>query len=267
MLEYITSLSNQYRIGELLYEEVMKKGIYTNVSKEEYRKKKHDDGYITDVYKAFRINTKKYDKFLDICSNPNTHTLHILKNNNKIQGKGVSLPVEKKGYPPNPKIFNYSDRYGITYMDLLNDDLDAVKYDVDYVIGDCFPKHNMTDKSSNKDIDDLNDKLQENTIKLMSKSLKLGGDAMILLPFRFNPIVFFNVLFILKKMFTKVGLFKSEKYTPGLAVVYIFCTNKTCNYDPSFFMAFDRDFVKNNIRYLNYVFEKINIGIIKGIRD
>jgi hypothetical protein len=272
MLEYIKSLSNQFYIGEFLYEEVNKKNILGNIGKEQYTNNKEDDRYVKSTYKAFGIDTTKYNSFIDICSNPNTHTIHILDNNKKITGNGISLQIDKGGYKPSEFIENYKDRYKVIYFDLLNDDFDKLQLEkVDYVTGECFVRHNIKDKNTKfSDMVNLNNKLQNSMLKLLALKLKPGGDALILLPFHFDPIVFFNYIFILKKMFNKIGIYKSDKYTPNLSIVYIYGMSFNENFDKKLLdnsnMLFDKTFVNENIKYLDYVYMNINIGLIKSIK-
>ncbi len=256
-----------------MYDEIMKKDILGNYGKEQYSKNKADDRYIKATYKAFNIDVKKYKNFIDICSNPNTHTIYLLNANDSIVGNGISLPIEKSGYKPSKFIDNYKERYSVIYFDLLNDNFDDIRTDkVDYATGDCFVRHNIgSDEIDFKGIVTLNNRLQNSMLKLLSLKLKPGGDALVLLPFHFDPIVFFNYIYILKKMFYKIGLYKSDEYTPNLSIVYIFCKIFNDNFDKKLLdnlddMLFDKAFVKDNVKYLDYVFMNINIGMIKSIK-
>jgi hypothetical protein len=93
------------------------KNMYDSYGKRQYRAqtKKCVNVHIAEVYRSLNIDLSKYHVFTDICSNPNVHTLHILNNNPTIQGTGISLAVSKNGYPPNPKITDFKDRYHIIF--------------------------------------------------------------------------------------------------------------------------------------------------------
>jgi adenosine deaminase len=273
MLNYIKSLSNQYYIGELLYKEATKKNILGNIGKEQYTKNKADDNFIKETYRFLKIDPEKYSTFLDICSNPNTHTLYVLDSNPDIKGTGISLQIEKGGYEPSKEISTYSNRYNIIYFDLLNDNFDTLPTNkVDYVTSECFVRHNIKNKGvSFEDVVQLNNQLQNKSLKLLSLKLKPKSDALILLPFHFDPIVFFNYLYVLEQMFDKITLYKSPTYQPNLSIVYIYCQSFNPNFDLDLLTAnkilFDKDFVKLHIKDLDYVFMNINIGLIKSIKS
>ncbi len=61
-------------------------------------------------------------------------------------------------------------------------------------------------------------------------------------------------------------MYKSDKYTPSLGIVYVYCINKVGNYDEKYHMVYDKAFVADNVKYLDYVYMNINIGLIKSIK-
>lgn len=278
ILNYINKKSNQYNVSEKLYNMLIDKNIFESFGKKQYKSVKYKYNYNVklhnELYNKLDIHLDKYNSFLDICSNPNNHSIYILNNNKNIKGIGISLYIDKGGYPPNPIINDYKDRYEIIYFDLLNDDkkklLQNQKFD--YASSDCFIGHNKDIIQTNKIF--FNKILQLNSLDIILHLLKPGGDMIYLLPFQHDPIFFLNFLFLLHQIFKQNKLFKSETYTPDLSIVYIYSENYDINYNREFLnkikneeIIFDKIFLKQHIKDINYIYEKINIGLIKSIKQ
>lgn len=271
--DYFLKNSNQYHVHIFLYNFLIDHNMFTSFGKKQYRKEKLNfNKAINEVYKKLNIDLFKYKSFIDICSNPNQHTLYILSNNKLISGKGLSLHIKKGGYPSDKKIELYKDRFDVTDFDLLNDKLTDLNFPVsDYALSDCFVRHNINVRDEH--IQKINLLLQLNSLKVLSNFLKNNGDALILLPFIYNPVFLLNMLFLFKKMFNDIVLFKSEIFVPNLAVVWVYCIGFDRNFDRSYFKdlvsdknIFDAEFMMKHISDIEYIYSKINLGLIKSIK-
>lgn len=241
--------------------------------KKQYQKNRDNNTYMDEVYIHFKIDLSKYHSFIDVCSNPNQHTLFILNANKSIKGTGISLQTNKGGYPEHKDLAKFASRYTVNYFDLLTDNLaDLSLAKSDYIVIECFARHNVLVKEHN--VKKFNTILQLSAIDVLVTYLKDGADALYLLPFHHDSLFLLNQLFLLDKMFESVKLFKSEISTPDLSIVYVNCIRYKSQFDRSLLkriksneILFDKDFVARSIKDIDYVFEKINIGTIKSIKQ
>ncbi|XWV25901.1 putative orfan [Tupanvirus soda lake] len=74
-------------------------------------------------------------------------------------------------------------------------------------------------------------------------------------------------------MFDEIEIFKSEINTPDLAIVYIYCKEYNINFNRDIlkklrdgYILFDKEFLYQHIADIDYIYEKINIGMIKSIK-
>lgn len=273
ILKYVIENSGQYFISDILYNQLMESKLYKSFGKTQYKQNKENNNYIDEVYKEFDIDIKKYESFVDVCSNPNQHTLYILNQQPRIKGQGISLAVNKRGYPPHPDINLFKNNYWVNYFDLLTDDIKNLKIPMsDYIIIDCFARHNLQVKEHN--VKRFNLVLQLNALNIIVNFLKENGDSLYLLPFHYDIVFLLNILYALNKMFRRIKIFKSEINTPNLAIVYIYCVSYDSKFDKDIlkkfrnnYVIFDKKYLQNQIKNVDYIYKKINIGHIKSIKQ
>ena len=273
VLDFLNKKSNQYYMSEKIFGILLEKKIFDSYGKKQYRKNKFSNNSNYYLYKELKIDTLKYNSFFDVCSNPNNHSIYLMNSNKKIKGVGISLGIDKGGYPPNPEIDKYKDRYEIIYYDLLTDNkkkLQSLKK-FDYALSDCFIKHNRI--LLNNKLNFFNKLLQYNSLDLILSLLKPGGDMIYLLPFQFDPIFFLNFLFLLYQIFEKNTIYKSKDYYPDLAIVFIYSEKYNPDFDKKYLneikekeIIFNNDFLEEHINDIDYIYKIINIGLIKSIK-
>ena len=187
-------------------------------SKSKYSKNKKCSVYFRSTFFHLKINPRKYTRFLDLCSGPGAFDLFMLKSNPLIKGSGITLNPSKGGYEVFPELLRQNKRFKVYYKDLLDDKTKKFKLynPVDFVYSGCFIGHNIGKKH-------LSRTLYANSYTIAISNLKKGGDMLNLMSFRWDYIFLLDTIYMLEKMFKTISLYKSDKITPGLSHVDIFC--------------------------------------------
>lgn len=174
------------------------------------------------TFKELGINTGDYSSFLDICALPGSASLHILDDNPKITGVGLSLHPNSGGYKPDKRLTSHS-RYQIKYHDLLSTS-PALPDKFDFAYGACFIKHNVGKKTARD--------LYASGFKVVIDSLRDGGDFLYLLSYSWNVSLLLDTIEVLSKYFTTITLYKDPNYTGGLSNIFLWCQGrKSSNVD------------------------------------
>ncbi len=211
-------------------------------TKQEYTEHKDSDSYFGYTFAYFGINAGKYTNFMDLCCNPGTFSLFMLKHNLYAKGIGLTLQPFKGGYKASPQLINHP-RFKIIYRDLLEDD--SLKFKVhnpiDFAYAGCFIKHNVGKEDSTR-------KLYANSYMIALSNMKKGGDFLNLMSFRWEYEFLLDTIALLLTCFENVRLYKSVEFTPGLSHVHLFCTNYKGSVDKDAFAKY----VANEVKLYNY---------------
>jgi hypothetical protein len=188
-------------------------------SKVDYSGNKGERAYYTPIFDKLDIRVSAYKNFMDICCNPGALSMRILEDNKDITGYGLSLPVNKSGYPESPELKAFKDRFKVYNFDVLEDDSATLPTaEVDFACISCFPKHN-------KNADAITMKLFARAFTLAIDKFHSGSDLFWVHPFRWSANILLNTLKLLREHFHSVEFCKDEVNSPGLAVAYIMSKN------------------------------------------
>lgn len=191
------------------------------LAKSEYRDNKMDEGsFIDRLIDNCDIDKQKYNKFVDLCSNPGSVSLKLLsickQNSDDAHGFGISLPIDKGGYKLDDRLKRPD--YTLVWADIL-EKLEYKEIDkVDCAYCACFIRHNKGKENMVKD-------LYVNSYWIACSKLKLGGDLIILLSFQWDVELLLNTVQLLGDSFNDIILYKDKYYTPGLSIIFVVCKN------------------------------------------
>ena len=212
---YNYNLNNVLLSGALF--PVFDKYNTVNSAKMEYSGNKGEDNYFNETFSHFGIDATKYNVFLDMCCNPGTFSLFMLKKNPKIRGYGITLQPNKGGYKPHA-LLEASRNFKIIYRDLLESNMRTFRLNekVDFAYSGCFINHNVGKTH-------LARVLYVNSYIVAMNSLKPGGVLLNLMSFRWDYLFLLDTIEFFLAFFNRVRLYKSETFTAGLSNVHIFC--------------------------------------------